>query len=333
MSTTHAVDPVEAYINEVRDRLSDIAEEERGELLDDVMAHVREVAAEHGAENLSARLGSPEQFGDELRSSAGYKPVDASGSGPLAGLAPAISIPQWLPLDELKRMWPKFEPAWAFARGVLAALLVLHVAGGYTDLVPRVGNSRLLGLLLLGAAGVGSFALAERRPPEQAKRVRQLRVAAEVVLAVFALFAVRDASQARTIYFDSGQQAVQQDPCLRDSAGRPIGNLYAYDSAGHLIPQVFLVDQAGRPIDNLCPDQAAVTASGEPAQTTYARDVNGSAVYNVFPRAQTKPLTDSQTGEVRGAEPVPPPAVLFPQISPSNAESSETTTTVVTPQP
>jgi hypothetical protein len=106
------------------------------------------------------------------------------------------------------------------------------------------------------------------------------------------------------------------------------------DSSGKLIPQFFLTDQAGRAIDNLCPDQTDAEKPNGPARTTYARDINGAPVYNVFPRAQQRATsTDPMTGESLGSAPVPPPAVVLPQIAPPNAQPSDTTTTVVSTQP
>ena len=50
-----------------------------------------------------------------------------------------------------------------------------------------------------------------------------------------------------TVYFDSGQAGVSHvDGCLRDASGQPIGNLYAFDPSGQLVPQFFLTDHAGR---------------------------------------------------------------------------------------
>jgi len=331
VSTTHQLDLVEAYLAEVRDRLNDLPEEERGELLDDIAAHVREVAAEHGPENLRDRLGSPRQFGDELRASAGYRELDTRNSRLDVARRWRALVPDHVP-ERIGPLWEKLEPAWWLARGVFVALLVLSMSDPDAELVPQIGRSRLLGLVALLAAAAVSYRLGERRPATQSSRLRRARIVGEVALALFGLVYLAQASnsEVRYVYNDGGY--AQQDACLRDSAGRAIGNLFAFDPAGKLIPQFFLTDQAGQGIDNLCPDQA--DTDRQPAQTTYARDLNGAPVYNVFPRAQQRPTgIDERTGEPTGTAAIPAPAVLFPQVAPANSEAAETTTTVATLQP
>jgi hypothetical protein len=215
---------------------------------------------------------------------------------------------------------------------VFVTFLVFRLAGTQQMLVPRVAGSHLLGLVVLAAGAAGSFALGERRPSTQSRRLREARVAAEVLLALFGLAYMADASHNRVEYVDSGgvYSAPSPDPCLRDSAGRAIGNLFAFDSTGKAIPQFFLTDQAGRPIDNLCPEQAN---ADNPAQTAYAHDVNGAPVYNVFPRSQQRVLIDPATGKASPAAAVPPPALVLPQLAPATAQTPATTTTVTAPQP
>lgn len=332
MSTTHPVDHVEAYLLEVRERLADLPEEERAELLDDVTTHVREVAAEHGQENLELRLGSPSKFGDELRTSAGYTPADSMKADRVGWLRSA-AVPEAHALRELVATnWPRFEPSWWLLRGALVVWLVVSLPEINPTLIPRVGGSALVGLLALLAGAMVSFALASRRPAEQSSGLRKLRVAAEVALAFFAFAHLSQVPQTRIAHVADGAVA-QRDPCLRDSAGRAIGNLFAFDSEGKLIPQVLLTDQAGRAIDNLCPEQADPENPNGVAQTTYARDVNGAPVYNVFPRAQHRLPLDPLTGQPSAPVPVLAPAVVFPQIAPPAAQPAEATTTTVTAQP
>lgn len=339
MSTTHSVDQVEAYITEVRNRLVGIPDDECAELLDDVSAHVREVAREHGADQLVERLGAPEKFGDELRAAAGFKAAQ-----------PPSSVDRWwselrlptLPNDRIAPVWARLEPAWWVLRGVLVAQLVLWAANVEDAVIPRIGTSRLLGLVALVFGGGVSYVLGDRRPTGEPARRRRIRIVAELALVLFGVAHVAQASDTQYVYVDNGQSAVGYDQCLRDSAGRPIGNLYAFDSTGKLIPQFFLTDQAGRGIDNLCPDDADADHPNGPAKTTYARDVNGAQVFNVFPRAQQRSAgTDPMTGERTGSGAVPPPAVLFPQLEPPGvtatagppASTASSTTTPPTTTP
>lgn len=329
MTTTHATNEVESYLADVRARLIDIPDEERAELLDDVATHVHEVATEHGAENLRERLGPPEEFADELRASAGYRARDTSGSSATGRQwRTFLRVPDGVRNERVGQVWARLEPAWWLVRGVLIADVILTgVGSARRDFIPAVGASHLVGLLLLVAAAAGSYALGERRPAQQSSRARRARITAEVALALFGLFYLAQASHDRVqiVTFDKG--AAASDGCLRDSSGRAIGNLFAFDSTGKLIPQFFLTDQAGRAIDNLCPEQADPGDPNGPAQTSYARDVNGAAVYNVFPRQQQRATAvDPATGQPTGSAPVPAPAVLLPQIAP-------TPTTVVAPAP
>ncbi|MEY2470370.1 MAG: hypothetical protein QOF21_3068 [Actinomycetota bacterium] len=322
MTTTHSMSAVDAYIADVRGHLADLPDEERGELLEDVAAHVQEVANEHGVENLRERLGSPEAFADELRTSAGYAARETSRRAGAVRRWRAL-LPDKMP-ERVAPVWEKLEPAWWLARGVFLALLVLTASDTGHGIVPRIGSSYFLGLIVLIVAAAASYRLGERRPATQTVRLRKARIIGEVSLAVFGFFFLLQAANPEVRYVSYDNGAAAQDPCLRDSAGRAIGNLFAFDSTGKLIPQFFLTDQAGRGIDNLCPDQADGDRPGGPAQTSYARDANGAPIYNVFPRAQQRPTAiDPSTGQPTASEPVPAPAVLFPQIA--------TTTTMVTP--
>jgi hypothetical protein len=310
MSTTAPVDEVEAYVAAVKERLAGVPDEERAELLDDVAAHVREVADEFGGDQLIERLGVPAQFGDELRASAGFLPFGVAVDGtpaPRVYFRRTRDLITRLHTQRVDDAWKKLEPGWWVVRGVLIGYAIFGIAGVRLDAI--------FGFVVLAAAGAASFVLGERRPAKQSTWARRLRITGEVVLVVFGLGVVNNAAGATTVYYDSGYSQIERDPCLRDSAGRAISNLYAFDTAGQLIPQFFLTDEKGRPIDNLCPD----AQSGGRVQTTYARDVNGSQVYNVFPRAQ-KQMTPDALGGIN-LVPVTPPAVLFPQLAPPAAEA------------
>ena len=75
---TITLDPdVRAYLDAVRHHLADLPSEERDELVEDLEAHLLEVAAESD-EPLASRLGPPDDYAAELRASAGYPPADAS---------------------------------------------------------------------------------------------------------------------------------------------------------------------------------------------------------------------------------------------------------------
>ncbi|WP_350279593.1 hypothetical protein [Kribbella sp. HUAS MG21] len=69
---------VAIYLAQVRSELSDLPPGELEDVLQDVSGHLTEVAGEFEAEpmleDLQARLGTPRQYADELRTAAGYPP-------------------------------------------------------------------------------------------------------------------------------------------------------------------------------------------------------------------------------------------------------------------
>jgi uncharacterized membrane protein len=64
----------ERFLTRMRAALSDLPPAEVDELLEDTEDHVRELAREHGEDQLELRLGNPEAYAAELRSAAGYPP-------------------------------------------------------------------------------------------------------------------------------------------------------------------------------------------------------------------------------------------------------------------
>lgn len=64
----------ERFLTRMRAALSDLPPAEVDELLEDTEEHVRELAREHGEDQLELRLGNPEAYAAELRSAAGYPP-------------------------------------------------------------------------------------------------------------------------------------------------------------------------------------------------------------------------------------------------------------------
>ena len=66
----------ERFLTRMRAALSDLPPAEVDELLEDTEEHVRELAREHGEDQLELRLGTPEAYAAELRSAAGYPPPE-----------------------------------------------------------------------------------------------------------------------------------------------------------------------------------------------------------------------------------------------------------------
>lgn len=94
------------YLAQVKAELSDLPASELEEVLDDVADHLEEISAELDGEptmpGLEARIGSPQQYAEELRSAAGYPPKSPGlarsgkhpGTGPLRwGIAGVVVTP------------------------------------------------------------------------------------------------------------------------------------------------------------------------------------------------------------------------------------------------
>ena len=180
MTTTHPVSEVETYLADVRERLSDLPEEERAELLDDVATHVREVAEEHGSEHLRERLGPPDAFAAELRASAGYERVEVENDAHAPVVAPRrmAAVGRWS--TALAPHWRRLAPAWWLARGALIAMVVLTAGDAGARLPWSMGTFSMYVLGIVVPAAVASYALGSRRPETQPPLTRRARIVFEL---------------------------------------------------------------------------------------------------------------------------------------------------------
>jgi len=317
----------ERYLKDVAPHLAALPAEERADLLDDLAQHLREIAAEEGPP-LVERLGPPEAYAAELLASAGV-PLGRRPGVPLLDRAARVverGRRSWAG-QELMRLSPALRPAWWVARAFLAVAFLAEAGGGSADVfpIPELAGSRLIGLLAILAAIPLSVRLAERSLPRSG---RLLVAGAGAVLAVYGLSLLNGAGSADVHYVDAyGPPSFADRGCLTASSGRPITNLYAYDSEGRLLDPVLLFDQDGQPVDNLCPE---ADWRGRQLFTEYRQDVNGAPVINAFPRRQTaavQPGRPSFPGQPEATVPVKPPAVVVPRLSPT------TTVTTTAPAP
>ncbi|HET6297412.1 MAG TPA: hypothetical protein VFG33_28775 [Kribbella sp.] len=93
MTTTETSD---SYLSQVRAELADLPAMELDEVMDDITAHLTELRTElPTTELLEERLGSPQQYADQLRAAAGY-PARPDGYGPTSRGAAAVG---WLALS------------------------------------------------------------------------------------------------------------------------------------------------------------------------------------------------------------------------------------------
>lgn len=324
-TTTDATDRADAYLAEVRRHLADLTDDERDDLLDDLTAHVHEVAA-RAAAPLAEALGTPEAFAAELLAAAGLAPSGQAGRGPIRHTAErvttwsaAIRAHPWT--RAVVAFLPELRPAWWVARAWLLVYGLWVVVAGPRDSfpVPELLGSSLLGVAGIVAASVASVRLGGRSPaPAYRVVVDVLAVGAALVL----LVAVDDV--ARGGYDDPYYQDVMPSyGSLVHADGSPITNIHAYDAAGEPLEQVRLFDQHGRPIEI----QDPTTEWGDPLLNDIVVDTEGLPATNVYPLDQYAVTWD----DIRQAEtrtPIPDPVL---QVAPLLPTSSTTTATMSPP--
>jgi hypothetical protein len=262
-----AQDEINAYVEGVRQALAGIDEATREELLEDLPEHLAEVRAE-GTGTLIERLGTPEAYASELRATAGLvggfpdpPPPRFAALATLRGqiedslrtvdvrVGPVIGYPKASDFLVLLR------PAWWVLRGYLAAMAIAYLLDGnhgQIGLLPRLGGSGLVALVLLGGSIVVSIVLGNRaatlsRWPRYALR------AGTVFLVFFALsgFVGADSDTRDPGYSDANYGYSDPNPYSN------INDVYVYDSQGKLVTGARLYDQDGSPIqigNNYCED-------------------------------------------------------------------------------
>jgi len=248
-------DEITAYVEAVRAALAGLPETTRNELLEDLPEHLAEVAAD-GIGTLTDRLGPPSVYAAELLASAGFvggfpdpppsvdryaelreitlhrlRIVDAK-VGPLFGYARASEFLTLL------------RPAWWVLRGYLAAMVIawlLDDSGQPIGLLPRIGGSEVVALLLLTASVLGSIWLG-RRSLRLANLPRYSLWAGSAVLVLVALggFLSADSSTRGSYYSDVNNYDTNPYGHVQD--------VFVYDEQGRLVEGARLFDQDGQPI-------------------------------------------------------------------------------------
>ncbi len=272
-----STEEITAYVAAVRAALAGLPEATRDELLEDLPEHLAEVAADDIG-TLVDRLGPPSVYAAELLAGAGYvggfpdppprrdpfgemrdtvlrhaRTVDVR-TGPLFGHARASDFLTLL------------RPAWWVLRGYLAAMVVAAVldnTGQPIGLLPRIGGSEVVALLLLGAGVVASIWLG-RRSARLAKGPRYALWAGTAVLVFVALGGFLNAdSSTRGSYYSEVQY---------DNPYSHVQDVFVYDEQGRLIDGARLFDQNGQPIrlgNAYCYDEAYGGESPAPDDATY----------------------------------------------------------------
>ena len=210
MSTTTGLPPnVAAYVEALRAELSDLAPEEREDLLSEVEPSLLEAAADDD-EPIAARLGPPADFAADLRVSAGLPPAPrAAGAQPDSGRRATLrELARHPAVNRTANVLRELAPVWWVARAYVAVAALALVTGqsasdvaGYARYaeVPRLGGPAA-GLLVLALATVASIAagIAARRHPG---RRRGALIAVNAVLVVLAIPVVEQLAEAESRQF------------------------------------------------------------------------------------------------------------------------------------
>jgi hypothetical protein len=335
--TTDTETRADAYLAEVRRHLQGLTDDERDDLLDDLTAHVHQVAADD-ERPLEESLGPPEAFAAELLASAGL--TAEIPALPRRGLIArargrvdsAIAAVRRQPAGRaVLDFLPELRPAWWVVRGWLVVYLLTMPQNGDDTAsfpFPEILDSWVAGSTAAALGAVISVHLGRRRTPT---RWVWLVNAAAIVSAVLIAGDLQDRNVMFVDEADSGGSVYVIDPPFNAEPGvrrgdnAPITNIYAYDANGQLLDRVRLYDQEGRPIAVY----PGYDANGLPLATEPVIGPDGQEVTNAYPLHQaTNPRFP---GDPSGNIAVPPPlAGVAPLPAPGTVTPS---TTVPAPVP
>ncbi|MCO8277114.1 hypothetical protein M1L60_41725 [Actinoplanes sp. TRM 88003] len=317
-----AQDEITEYVERVRAALADLPEATRAELLEDLPEHLAEIRAEDTV-TLTDRLGTPEAYAAELRATAAgfvggfpdppkrrFEPLQAARADVMKVLGTAdVKVGPVLGYPKASDFLRLLRPAWWVLRGYLAAMAVAYFldAQSTVGLLPRIGNSTLIALVLLAGCIVASIALGRRRfELNQWKRVALY--GGTTVLIFFAIggFFSADSDVRDPGYNDVGYSG----------GGNPydyIQDVFVYDNQGRLVPGARLFDQDGQPIqmgNAYCSDES----TGEVSHTR-------SMGYPYCPEAA--PFASPAPDATVTADPSEPAEEPKPDPAPTSASPSK----------
>lgn len=257
MTTTTTTAESDAYLAAVKDQLSDLPEEERTDLLEDLAQHLAEISAnrESDGPDLTTLLGPPEQYAAELRAAADLPPRTApvvtkeSLTARLGRSGPArLSQKLWRKpyVMQVREFVPQLRPAWWVLRGYLVIALPALAAPNSTDdfPIPAVGGSNFLGFLFVAAAVVASIWLGKH---PGGKWRRRLIIGGNALLVMFSLGLISEVDYRMTGSPQFVSAPVSPNYHLSSPHG-PVTNIFPYSEDGTPLKGVLLYDQDGRPL-------------------------------------------------------------------------------------
>ncbi len=316
------------YLDAAASHLADLPPGERAELLEDLAAHLAEIAADEGSA-FAARLGSPEQYAAEFRASAGYPPAgsgagaaapgrlrtlahDAAGAGRELGARTADGVRGFPGGPALMSLLPRLRPAWWVFRAWLAAL-VLGIdwpTGAYNGM-GHLGA--FFWQLLFVALSVAWGLRTERRGAGAPTAERLVLFVLNGIAVWICLLGVFGGGPLTDINNRASQTYSEADatawPSGLSMSGRPITNLSAFDLEGRPIPGFQLFDQEGNPV--VAATDAQYGPNGEVAYPLPATDSSGYPLNEAFP--VTYVLATDYFDEATGNSALQVSRILAPQ--------------------
>jgi hypothetical protein len=303
--TTIALTPEgEAFLARVRDELADLPPDERDELLEDIESHLAEVSGE-GEVALAARLGSAEEFAQELRNSAGLPPRAVASSPSRLDIARA-SFRHALRRGQSLRSHLNAALLWWLARGWLLGVAAALTAGrlghtsawGHTHIwLPHPGVRGSGALVVLAVILAFSLWLGRRAAAGRGIRLDRAASALAVVAIAPALWHLD--SPPRDHYY-SYTTIAQAPPAGLFENGREVMNIFPYTRAGKPLNDVLLYLPDGQPL--------SIGAQNIDPNRRYLVDRRGQRLYNSFPARYFDP------GTTRVAHPDAGPLVQIPDV-------------------
>jgi hypothetical protein len=313
-------DEITRYLDGVRAALADLPDDVRDELLEDLPAHLAEVASED-PDTLDARLGAPADYAAELRAAAGLRPGPGRQVVPpnltlflarLRGWAGRADrrVGRLIGYARLTDFLPLLRPAWWVVRGYVAVVIFVGLPTGMAGMVPSVGGDVLIGWVLLLAAIAGSIWLGPLAGRWRRGLPRYALLGGNVLLGILALVVlsalnddIRGARQAST-------SVVVEDPNGNVTDVIPVG------PDGRPLTGVTLLDQNGNELDLGQPWTCHNDAEDKPVIFRYPLCLDPNAVLGV-PRDSTSPGVTSPTASLATTAAPTPDATRATTPSPS----------------
>src|SRR4030081_3043843 len=230
MASNDHADDVASYAASVRAALSDLTPDQAEVLLEDLEDHLREVAAEAGGP-LAERLGTPEQYAQELRAAYGAAHAGGMRRDPalhhVQRAFAGVRGSAWY--GQVRAFLPELRPAWWVLRGYLAALILTAAFSPGYSLGPIPDPTTKRGIAEILAAGVAIWLSVRvgRRSRSLPHGARFPAVSANVVIAFGA--AVLLGHMHSFAYSELiGTATPEQAPVTAAFAAGPVTNIYPY---------------------------------------------------------------------------------------------------------